>query len=67
MNVTFASIINMGNRAKEDAKRLAQVTEDALKAIKAGDEDECLKQLQEAEELSKKLNGFADKLYSEQV
>ena len=67
MNVTFASIIAMGNRAKEDAKRLAQVTEDALKAIKAGDEDECLKQLQEAEELSKKLNGFADKLYNELV
>ena len=60
-------IIAMGKRAKRDAKLLAQVTEDALKAIKAGDEDECLKKLQEAEELAKKLNGFADKLYDELV
>ena len=46
---------------------MALATRNALKAIEAGNEEECLKQLEEASKLSLSLLNLADKLYDELV
>jgi|TARA_R110002020_G_scaffold80840_7_gene201374 hypothetical protein len=60
-------IIATGKQAKRNAKALALATRNALKAIEAGNEEECLKQLEEASKLSLSLLNLADKLYDELV